>query len=147
MVLKKVKSMFIAMLILCMALSVPSYAEELDTFEENEIVSEYAIASDPVSLLTINNGVASCISATDGLDCIQISVTQTLQKYSGWLWIWDNVEGASWSKTVNLNSISLSNSKSGLSSGTYRLMSVFTLTNSSGQSETITIYSSEKTIG
>lgn len=134
------------MLVLCLALSLPSYAEDLNTFEENEIVSEYAIGRDPVSLLAIKNGVASCVSATDGLNCIQISVTQTLQKYSGWFWCWDDVPDANWSKTVNLNSISLSNSKSGLSSGTYRLMSVFTLTNSYGQTETITIYSSEKTI-
>ena len=146
MVLKKVISMFISMLVLCLALSLPSYAEDLNTFEENEIVSEYAIGRDPVSLLAIKNGVASCVSATDGLNCIQISVTQTLQKYSGWFWSWDDVPNANWSATVNMNSISLTNSKSGLSSGTYRLMSVFTLTNSSGQTETITIYSGEKSV-
>lgn len=71
---------------------------------------------------------------------------KAIEKYSGWFWIWNSVDGASWTKTVNTNSISMSNSKSGLSSGTYRLKSVFTLTSSSGKTETITIYSTEKSI-
>ena len=48
---------------------------------------------------------------------------------------------------VNTNTIRLSNSKSSLTSGTYRLKSVFTLTNSIGKTENITIYSSEKRVG
>jgi len=40
----------------------------------------------------------------------------------------------------------LSNSKSGLESGKYRLKSVFTLTDKNGKSETITIYSDEKSV-
>ena len=68
-----------------------------------------------------------------------------LEKHWG-LWIWNEVDGASWTKTVDTRAISLVNTKSGLDSGTYRLKSVFTLTNSSGKSETITIYSEEETI-
>lgn len=146
MVFKKALSIIMAFICICSAFSIPSYAEEMSPYEENEIVSEYSIAISPISLLAINQGTATCTSRTNGGDCIQISVTQTLQKYSGWFWSWDDVPNASWSKSVNLNSISLSNSKSGLSSGTYRLMSVFTLVNSSGQTETITVYSSERTI-
>ncbi|MBP1563354.1 MAG: hypothetical protein J6C38_06520 [Oscillospiraceae bacterium] len=84
---------------------------------------------------------AYCTSSTTGVDTVKITVEQTLEKYSGWFWIWNNVDGASWTKTVNYNSISMSNSKSSLTSGTYRLKSVFTLTSSSGKTETITIYS------
>ena len=75
----------------------------------------------------------------------QITVEHTLEKHWG-LWIWNEVDGASWTKTVYSDTIRLSNTKSGLDSGTYRLKSVFTLTNSSGKSETITIYSEEETI-
>jgi hypothetical protein len=144
--IKKALSMFIAAFSILFMFSISSYAENVSTFESDEIISQYAIAVEPASSLIIYQNSATCTSTTDGVNCVRISVTHTLQKYSGWLWIWDNVAGASWSKTVNLNSISLSNSKNGLSSGTYRLMSVFTLTNSNGQTETITIYSSEKTV-
>ncbi|MGN0683975.1 MAG: hypothetical protein ACI4JY_09895 [Oscillospiraceae bacterium] len=47
---------------------------------------------------------------------------------------------------MKTNIIRLSNSKSGLPSGTYWLKSVFTLTSSSGKTETVTIYSTEKSI-
>ena len=77
---------------------------------------------------------------------MSISVEQTLEKYSGWLWIWNEVDGAKWLSSVNRNSITVYNSKSGLSSGTYRLKSIFTLTSSSGETETITVYSEEKII-
>ena len=146
MVYKKVCSFLMAMFYWCSVFGISASAVNYDTFEEEEIVSEYAIARNPISSLAISQGTASCTSRVDGLDCSQITVTHTLQKYSGWLWIWDDVSGASWSKTVNFSSISLSNSMPGLASGTYRLMSVFTLTSSSGQTETITIYSSERTI-
>ena len=146
MVFKKTLSLFIAMLCLFSSFSIHSYADDLDIIEEDEIISEYTIGRNAISSLSISQGTATCTSRVEGFDCVQISVTQTLQKYSGWFWSWDDVAGACWSTTVNQNSVWLSNSKSGLSSGTYRLMSVFTLTNSNGQTETITIYSSEKTI-
>lgn len=146
MAFRKTLSMFLAAICFCSTFSISSYAEEMSAYETEEIITEYAIARNPISVLAIDQGTASCTSSTNGGNCVQISVTQTLQKYSGWFWSWDNVAGACWSTTVNQNSVWLSNTKSGLSSGTYRLMSVFTLTNSSGQMETITIYSSEKTI-
>ena len=137
--IKKALSMFIAVFSILSALCFSSYAEDISTFESDEIISQYAIAVEPSSSLIINQNSATCTSTTDGVNCVRISVTHTLQKYSGWLWLWANVTGASWSKTVNLSSISLSSRKNGLSSGTYRLMSVFTLTNSSGQTETMTV--------
>ena len=106
----------------------------------------YEYADNPLSRLTINGQTAYCVSQTDG-DAVSITVTQTLEKYSGWFWIWNEVDGAKWSRTVNDNSIRLSNTKSGLDSGTYRLKSVFTLTNSSGKTETVTVYSEEEKVG
>ena len=76
----------------------------------------------------------------------QITVEHTLEKHWG-LWIWSEVDGASWTKTVYSDTIRLSNTKSGLDSGTYRLKSVFTLKSSSGEPEIITIYSDEETVG
>lgn len=49
-------------------------------------------------------------------------------------------------KTVNDNSIRLLNAKSGLTSGTYRVKSVFTLTDKNGTTETIMVYSDDKKI-
>lgn len=112
-----------------------------------DIVSPlYEIADDPMSTLRFDGKDAYCTSYTSGTDTVSITVEQTIEKYSGWFWIWNNVEGATWKKTVNSDSIFFSNTKSGLESGTYRLKSVFTLTNSSGKTETITVYSSEKKI-
>ena len=79
-----------------------------------------------------------------GTGAVSITVEQTLEKYSDWFWIWDDVDGAHWTETDNRNNITVVNTKGSLSNGTYRLKSVFTLTNSSGKTETITIYSVEK---
>ncbi len=52
-----------------------------------------------------------------------------------------------WTKTVHSNMLTMSNTKSGLSGGKYRLRTVFTLTDKYGESETITVYSDEKNVG
>ena len=112
----------------------------------NSIAPLYETASDAISTLTISGKTAKCESKLIGhSDVKSCKVVQTLEKKWG-LWIWNEVDGASWTKTVYSDTIRLSNTKSGLDSGTYRLKSVFTLTNSSGKSETITIYSEEETI-
>ena len=67
---------------------------------------------------------------------------QTLEKKWS-LWIWNEVDGASWNGTISSSSGKVSNSISGLSSGTYRLKSVFTVKTSNGKTETITVYSEE----
>lgn len=103
---------------------------------------QYDIATKVTSNLRITGTTAECLSQGDGFNTVKITVVQTLQKYSGWFWIWDDV--ATWTKTVNLNAVSFSNVKSGLSSGKYRVKSVFTFTNSSGKTETLTIYSDTK---
>lgn len=74
---------------------------------------------------------------------MQVSVTQTLQKFWG-LWTWKDVDDAEWTGNENGNYIGLYRSKGGLLNGTYRLKSAFTLVTANGKTETITIYSSEK---
>ena len=120
-------------------------AKNNSTYSAGDTASPlYKIATSVSSTLGFTGTTAYCVSQADGINTVQITVVQTLQKYSGWFWIWDDV--TSWTKTVNLNSLHLSSSKSGLSSGKYRVKSVFTLTDKNGKTETLTIYSSTESI-
>ncbi len=133
--------------LLCLGTNIgaAAYAETTMPFVDGGVSLMYEIAINPKSYLSIEGDTANCISSVDGADTASITVTQTLQKYWG-LWIWTDVKDAEWSDQVNDSSIRLSNSKSGLDSGKYRLKSVFTLTDNNGKSETITIKSDEKTV-
>ena len=145
MVLKKILAILFCGMLLCTSLTVSAYAEKTSTVVESEVAPAYEIASSVMSNLSISGTTAYCKSSASGIDTVSITVEQTLQK-QGFLWLWYGVDGASWIKTVNMNSISVSNTQSGLSSGKYRLKSVFTLTDKNGKSETITVYSAEKSI-
>lgn len=113
--------------------------------ENYEISPAYEIASSCTADLTIQNGTAHFTSIAKGTDAVSITVTQTLQKYWG-LWIWEDVEGATWTETTDINFVCLYNTKSDLRSGKYRVKSTFVLTDHNGISETITIYSNEQKI-
>lgn len=145
--LKKRIASLLAVVILCMNFSVVSYADTITvtSLENHGVSSAYEIASSCRADLTIQNGTAYCTSTAEGTVAVSITVTQTLQKHWG-LWIWNDVKDASWSKHINGSSVCLSNSKSGLDSGTYRVKSVFTLTDKNGKVETITVYSDEQKI-
>ena len=122
-------------------------AKYISAYSIGDTVSpQYDIATKAYSALNFIGTKAECVSQADGFNTVKITVVQTLQKYSGWFWIWNDVDGATWTKTVNINTVSFTNTKSGLSSGKYRVKSVFTLTNSSGKTETITIYSDTESI-
>lgn len=142
---KKAITSLAVLLCLCTNFSATAYAGTVAQPLDYGISLTYEIAQSPSVTLTIENKTAYCTSLTTGFNAASISVTQTLQKYWG-LWIWNDVKDASWSDHVNAGSIYLSTSKSGLDSGTYRVKSVFTLTDKDGKSETITIYSTEKKI-
>lgn len=144
--LKKTMASLGVLLCICAGTNTSVYAETTVPYVDEDISLAYEIADNPVSDLNIVGTTAYCTSKTDSVDAVSIKVTQTLQKHWG-LWIWNDVKGASWSKQVDDSSIFLSNSKSGLDSGTYRVKSVFTLTDKNGKSETITVYSSERTAG
>lgn len=141
---KRIMSWVLSAICLCTIFSTSAFAD--NSYVIGSVAPAYEYADNPTSELMISGQTAYCTSKTEG-NAVSITVEQTLEKYSGWFWIWDDVDDASWSKTVNGGSISLSNTKSGLDSGTYRLRSVLTLTNSSGKTETVTIYSDEKTVG
>ncbi len=139
---KKILVSLGVLLCFCTSFSAVAYADMTTPFPDYGISVLYEIANTPKSTLSIDNGTAHCLSSTAGINTANIKVTQTLQK-QGFLWIWTNVKGASWSKQVTGDTIRLSNTKSGLGSGKYRVKSVFTLTDRNGENETITIYSNE----
>ena len=138
---KKITAIILAIFLVLSVIVVPMSAAE---FNGNAASPAYEIGHDPTSVLTIYGTTATCLSKING-QSVKITAEQTLEKYWG-LWIWTSVDGANWTKTVNSSTLTMSNTKSGLASGTYRLKTVFTLTDSSGKSETITVYSSEKAI-
>ena len=145
MVLKKILAILFGGMLLCTSLTVSAYAEKTSTVVESEVVPAYEIASSVMSNLSINGTTAYCTSSGSGPNTVSITVEQSLQK-QGFLWLWYGVDGANWKATANKNNISVSNSISGLSNGKYRLKSVFTFTDKNGKSETITVYSAEKSI-
>ena len=145
MVYKKILAMLLGGLLLCTSLTASAYAETTSSVVESDIAPAYEVAVNVISNLSISGQTAYCKSEANGIDAVSITVEQTLQK-QGFLWVWYGVDGASWKTTVNRNSISVVNTKSGLSSGKYRLKSVFTLIDSTGEKETITVYSAEKSI-
>lgn len=105
----------------------------------------YDIGYGAYSNLCISGSTASCESHVTGDSAVTITVEQYLQK-QGILWIWSTYDGAEWTETVNANDISVSNTKSGLTRGKYRLKTVFTLTDRNGKTETIKVYSEEVTV-
>ncbi len=131
---------------ICLNFSTTTYASTAVNLLDYGIAPAYEIAKEPVSSLSIVGETAYCISSAVGTNVTSITVIQTLQKHWG-LWIWNDVDGAEWTKTKSGNSVNLSTSKSGLEEGEYRLKSVFTLTDSNGKSEKITIYSETQTVG
>ncbi len=134
------------MLTLLMCFSIPVSASASDV-PFGIVQPYYEKAYDAISKLTISGTTAKCESSVKGhSDVVEITAEQYLQK-QGFLWIWSTYDGAEWTKTVYTNTLTMSNTKTGLSSGKYRLKTIFTLTDKNGETETITVYSDEKTVG
>lgn len=104
----------------------------------------YLYTSECSSTLTISGKTATCTSYASGYrnETTKIVITQTLQKKTS-TGSWSKV--SSWSETDTGYKGSATNTKSGLSKGTYRLKTVFKVYAGS-KYETITKYSSNKTI-
>lgn len=99
------------------------------------------------STLDIDNKKATCKSQYRSVndDCSSITAVQTLEKHSWWIF-WDTVGDECTTTVTNQNSLSFTNYKDNLDSGTYRVKTVFTVVLKNGQSDTDTVYSSEETI-
>lgn len=140
--MRKVISLLMSLL-MCFSLSVPASAQTVPT---GIVQPYYEIAKKATSELYISGTTAICESSAKGeSDVVKIVAVQTLEK-QGFLWIWSTYDNTTWTETVYSNSLLLSNTKTGLSSGKYRLKTVFTLTDSQGKTETITVYSDEKKV-
>ena len=134
------------MLTLLMCFSIPVSASASDV-SFGIVQPYYEKAYNAISKLTISGTTAKCESSVKGhSDVVEITAEQYLQK-QGFMWIWSTYDGAEWTKTVYTNTLTMSNTKTGLSSGKYRLKTIFTLTDKNGETETITVYSDEKTVG
>lgn len=135
--MKKVISLLLSV-IMCFTLSVPASAK---TGSSGTAQPYYDKASTATSKLTVSGTVATCKSSCDGKsNVVKIVAMQTLEKDGR---IYDNT---AWLTTVNSSTLTMSNTKSGLVSGKYRLKTVFTLTDTYGMTETFTVYSDEKTV-
>lgn len=132
---------------MCLNFGTVSYADTVAvvTLADDGILPMYEIASNCTADLKIQSGTAHCTSMADSPDAVSITVTQTLQKYWG-LWIWEDVKGATWTETADIGSVYLYSTKSDLKSGKYRVKSTVVLTDSNGESETITVYSNEQSM-
>ena len=134
--------------LLCLALPVTANAEAvLAGVVAEEITPRYSDTITPKADLVISGSNATCSCSANGTtDIKSISVVMTLEK-SGLLGIYSAVSGAKWTKTASGRSISLSGSVDNLSSGTYRVKAVFTVTMKDGSTETITEYSATEKAG
>ncbi len=140
--MKKVISMLMCLL-LCFLFPITSSAE---TVSHNGFQPYYEKASEAKSELIINGTTATCKSTLrGGPDVTKIVAVQTLEK-QGFLWSWDTYDDTEWTKTVYSNTLTMSNTKTGLSGGKYRLKTVFTLTDKQNKTETITVYSDEVSV-
>lgn len=138
--MKRLISVLTAVL-MCFSLSVTASAASIGIVQPF-----YEKAKEAKSELSINGTTAICESTARGnSDVVEITVDQYLQK-QGLLWIWSTFDDAEWSETVQSNYLSVTNTKTGLTSGKYRLKTVFTLVSNDRTSEKITVYSQEKSV-
>ncbi len=144
--MKKLIALLISAIML-FAVPVTAFAEPTAAaYSVNSIMPFYENNLYTSELFEISGSTADCISKMNGdSDIVKIVVEQKIQK-KGVLWIWGGVSGASWSKTFYGHSARLANTKSGLSSGKYRLKTVYSVTNANGKTETITTYSDSKQV-
>ena len=143
---KKFVSIMLSIVLFCsLGIVASATTAEKDVYVESlshysEIQPRYEYTSNCTASIGISNNKANCTATLQGYsNTTKIEITMTLQKKS-LLW-WSKVD--SWSTTVNGFIGSLSKSSS-ISSGTYRTKAVFKVYNGSN-SESITIYSQEKT--
>ncbi len=140
---KRILAAIMAMGLVATSLTTAVSAADLSSGNIDIVEPAYVIANNPVSRVTISGTTATCYSSTRG-NATTISITQTLQVKK--TTVWSNVKNATWTKTVNANSITMRNFKYDLDSGTYRLKSEYTLTAKDGTTETITVYSLETSL-
>ena len=98
------------------------------------------------SILSISGNTATCTSKYKAADnaVSEVIIMQSLEKHC-YLWVWETV-GGEWIKTSDNHSVSFTNKVSGLADGIYRVKTVFNVTGTNGETEEITLYSTEKKV-
>lgn len=145
--IKRVLASFLTVICLFTCFTVPASAKNVSSPSIGDTASPmYQIADSLGSTLNFIGNTAEFVSSVYAGTAVKITIKQTLQKYSGWFWIWNDVDGESWTKITYSNTTYMRNTKSGLSSGKYRLKSEFTLVDGNGKTEELTVYSSTKSI-
>lgn len=136
--LKKIISVLLTVALCFSLVSVTAFADSSTTYDLTTAIKS--------SSLVISGSTATCNSSYEGGDVVKsVKVVQSLEKHS-YLWVWDRF-GSEITKTeTDTDSLSCVNIKTGITSGTYRVKSVFTVTLYDGRSETFTIYSNEVTV-
>ena len=134
--MKKFVSILLAVCIM-MGICVTASAAAADTYDLSTATK--------TCILTISSGRADFTSRFYDSDTSikSVRIDQTLEKHS-FLWFWDSL--GKWNLTTYDNTAIYSNAKRGLTSGTYRGKSDFTVTYNNGHKETVTVYSNEKKI-
>lgn len=108
------------------------------------VEARYAYTTSVTSTLTILNGTAYCKSSAKGNSTVtQIDGIQYLEKKNGDKW--ETVNNGTWSDSSSRNSLTMSNSKDNIGSGTFRVRTVFTVYSGSS-SEVVEKISTEKTV-
>lgn len=108
------------------------------------VEARYSYTTSATSTLYISSGTAACKSKARGkASATKIEAVQYLEKKSGSKWY--VVTDGTWTDSVNDSLLIVSNNKSGLTSGTYRVRTVFTVYSGSN-SEEVTAISTEVTI-
>lgn len=143
--MKRFKAVLLSLMLTLMACAVPiqANAADLDNIVIGEIAPAYIDVSQATSTLTISGTTASCVSYIKSPNATSISVSQCLYKVSGSTLT--PVKDAQWSTVEKSTSVTFTNTKSGLGSGTYRLETVFTV-HIGRVSESVTVYSNDVTI-
>ncbi len=139
-----ITAFFAASILTFSAMNYTSFAAESLSYAQT-VKPRYSIEANTYTDLSISGGKASCYSFVEAEKVQKIVGKQTLQK-QGFLWTWSTVSGATWTDKDSSNHLSMLHTKSVLSSGTYRIETVFTLTANDGKTETITVYSEEVAI-
>lgn len=111
-------------------------------------ISTYATGSKTRECYLIVSGkTAECVSkylAGDS-NVTKVVMTQSLEK-QGFFWTWSKIDGE-WTKSSDGSSMVLTNTVDELSTGTYRVKTVFTVTDKNGNEETIPLYSTTEKVG
>lgn len=144
--MKKVLSILVMFVIVASCFNMSSFA--YDTVIDDEIIVMDITSAEKSSNLSIdynNNATCNSIFSDINNNISMIKVVQTLEKH--WAFgVFFAVNNASWERTYYTDSLSMTNYKYNLDNGTYRLKTVFTVTLNNGNTETIAVYSAEKTI-